>query len=187
MKADDLATSDAERRALSLLREATGETGGPMERHSLRLYLLSDKMATERGEEVDREVLFVACMLHDVGLYDTAARGGAYVLDGAEFTDSMLTELGWDEERRRLCFDAIERHHEVRPQWKHGTEVELVRRADLIDLTRGLIRFRLRREWVKDLFGLVPRDGVYSEVSREVAKAARERPLTLPKIFIRRG
>ena len=113
--AEDLVRSDSERAALQRLREITGQTGGPMERHGLRVFLIADRLATAREAEVDREVLLIAGLLHDIGLYDEASHGGVYVTEGAEFTADLLVERGWEEERIRLCFDAIERHHEPAP------------------------------------------------------------------------
>jgi HD domain len=183
--AEQLAHTDSEVAALEKLREVTAESGGPMERHGLRVFLIADRIATARGLEVDREVLLIAGLLHDVGLYDEASHGGAYVLDGAEFTADLLHTRGWEEDRIRLCFDAIERHHETRSQWDRGAEVELIRRADLVDLTDGLVRFGLTREWIRDLFKSVPRDGTYATIGREVAKQLLHHPLKFAEIFRR--
>jgi hypothetical protein len=183
--AEDLARTDSELAALGKLREVTGESGGPMERHGLRVFLIADRMATARDLEVDREVLLIAGLLHDIGLYDQASHGGTYVVDGAEFTADLLREQGWDEDRIRLCFDAIERHHETRSQWDRGPEVELIRRADLVDLTNGLVRLDVTREWLGDLFKSVPRKGTYPTVGREVAKQLLHRPLKFAQIFRR--
>jgi hypothetical protein len=183
--AEDLARTDSETAALAALRDAAGETGGPMERHGLRVFLIADRLATARGLTVDREVLLIAGLLHDVGLYDAASHGGVYVKEGAEFTAELLRRQGWDEERIRLCFDAIERHHELRSQWDRGDEVELIRRADLVDISDGLVRFGLSREWVRDLFKSVSREGTYRTIGYEVARVLRHRPLTFPQIFRR--
>src|SRR3954451_15218729 len=111
--AEDLARTDSEVAALAALRDATGESGGPMERHGLRVFLIADRLATAREAKVDREVLLIAGLLHDVGLYDAASHGGVYVREGAEFTAELLRKQGWNDERIQLCFDAIERHHEL--------------------------------------------------------------------------
>jgi predicted hydrolase (HD superfamily) len=183
--AEDLAATPSETAALEALREATGESGGPMERHGLRVFLIADRIATARELQVDREVLLIAGLLHDVGLYDAASHGGVYVREGAEFTAEILRKQGWDEDRVRLCFDAIERHHELRSQWDRGEEVELIRRADLVDVSSGLVRFGLSREWLRDLARSVSREGTYRTIGYEVARVLRHRPLTFPQIFRR--
>jgi predicted hydrolase (HD superfamily) len=184
-RAEDLARTDAETAALAALRDAAGEEGGPMERHGLRVFLIADRLATARELNVDREILLIAGLLHDVGLYDAASHGGVYVKEGAEFTAELLRAQGWDEVRIRLCFDAIERHHELRTQWDRGAEVELIRRADLVDVSNGLVRFGLSREWIRDLFKSVSRAGTYRTIGYEVARVLRHRPQTFPQIFRR--
>jgi predicted hydrolase (HD superfamily) len=184
-QAEDLVRTDSEAAALAKLREISGEVGGPMERHGLRVFLIADRLATARDAEIDREVLLIAGLLHDVGLYDEASQGGVYVLEGAEFTAALLRDQGWNEERISLCFDAIERHHELRSQWDRGAEVELIRRADLVDVSAGLVRFGLSREWLRDLFESISREGTYRTIGYEVARVLRHRPLTLPQIFRR--
>jgi HD superfamily phosphodiesterase len=183
--AEDLLRTDAETAALERLREITGQTGGPMERHGLRVFLIADRLVTARQLEVDREVLLITGLLHDIGLYDEASHGGVYVHEGAEFTAELLRAQGWDEERIRLCSDAIERHHEIRSQWERGAEVEVTRRADLVDLTSGLVAFGLPREWLRDLFKSVPRDGTYATIGNEVAKQLIHQPLQFAQIFWR--
>lgn len=184
--AEDLVNTETARAALVALREVTGEVGGAMERHCMRCFLLAERMAADRDLLVDHEVLLVAGLLHDIGLYDGASEGGVYVSDGRRFAARLLDgRPGWDERRTRLCLDAIERHHEVRSQWDAGAEVELIRRADLVELSSGAISLGLSRGWIRGLWRAVPRDGLYGEVGRMVAKALRERPATMPRILIR--
>jgi hypothetical protein len=183
--AEEHAHTDSEVAALAKLREITGEIGGPMERHGLRVFLIADRLAIARGVEVDREVLLISGLLHDVGLYDEASHGGVYVVEGAEFTAELLRTQSWEEGRIRFCFDAIERHHETRSQWDRGAEVELIRRADLVDLTSGLVRFGLSREWVRDLFKSVPRKGTYRTIGPEVGRQLLHQPLKFAQIFRR--
>ena len=183
---DELATTDGERDALARVRELAGATDGPMERHGVRCFLIGEKLAADSGREIDREVLLIASLLHDMGLYDGAAEGGAYVTDGRNYTERMLSgRPGWDPERLRRCLDAIERHHELRSQWEAGNEVELLRRADQVELGSGLIRYGIERSWLRELAGSVPRRGLYGEISKMLLKAVRERPLSIPKIFVR--
>lgn len=183
--AEDLVRTDSETAALERLREVTDQTGGPMERHGLRVFLIADRLANARESTVDREILLIAGLLHDIGLYDEASHGSIYVREGAEFTAELLRGQNWDEDRIRLCFDAIERHHDLRPQWERGDEVELIRRADLVDLTSGLVGFGLNREWLRDLFRSVPRDGTYQTIGSEVAKQLIHQPLQFVQIFRR--
>lgn len=186
VRAEDLVRSEAEVAALTALREVTGEPGGPMERHSMRCFLIAERIAADRGLMVDHEILLVAGLLHDIGLYDGASEGGVYTTDGAHFAAHLLAgRPGWDERRLRLCSEAIDRHHEIRSQWEAGAEVELMREADLVELSSGIVNHGVSRGWLRGLWRAVPRDGIYRHVGRMVSKALRERPSSVPKILIR--
>jgi hypothetical protein len=185
---DALAVTGAERRCLEqLLSAAAGTgTGEVMEAHTLRCWLLAERLALKRSLLIDPEVLRCAAILHDIGLYDRVSRGGVYVSDGAAFARELLTPFGWSEERLALCANAVEHHHELRPQWDAGAEVELLRLADLVDVTRGMVGAGLARAEISSIFAVVPRDGFYRGIGKLVVQMARERPLTLPRIFLHR-
>ena len=182
---DELATTPAAGDALGRLREATGGANGPMERHCLRTRQIAAELGRIRGWTIDGELLTVAAILHDIGLYPSASRGGVYTADGAQLARELLPAYGWDPERIERCAEAIDRHHEVRSQLSRGAEVEALRRADLVDVSGGLIRFGIDRQWLRALNRSVPRAGLGGELAKEVGRALRERPLTLPQIFWR--
>jgi HD domain len=182
---DELAVTPAERDALQRLRTATGAVDGPMERHCLRARYIAAELAGRRGWEIDGELLTVAAILHDIGLYPSASRGGVYTADGAELAREILPGHGWSAERVERCAEAIDRHHELRSQLGFGGEVEALRLADLVELSGGLIAFGLDRGWLRELGRTVPRRGLAGELVREVGRALRERPLTVPRIFWR--
>jgi hypothetical protein len=181
--ADELAHSDAERECLEEVRRLAGTTGGPLENHNVRVFRVAERLAERLGLKFDREVVLCAAQLHDVGLYPGAASAASYVEDGARLARRLLEPHDWPPARLKRCADAIERHHELRPQWKRGVEVELLRRADLVDVSGGLIALGAGRGWVRSLGREAPRRGFYREVGRLLVRAARDRPGTLPRIF----
>jgi putative nucleotidyltransferase with HDIG domain len=182
---DELTVTPAGRDALGRLRAVAGRAGGPMERHCLRVRHIAAELARSRGWEVDGEVLTVAAILHDIGLYPGASRGGVYTADGAALAREMLAAHGWTAERAQRCAEAIDRHHELRNQLGRGGEVEALRLADRVELGGGLLTCGLDRGWLRELNQAVPRRGLLGELVREVGRALRERPLTVPRIFWR--
>ena len=181
--ADELVRSPLERRFLDELRAASGEVDGPMERHGVRCFMFAELLAERRGREFDREVVLCAAFIHDAGLYDSISRGGVYTDEGGLFAELLFEEAGEPAERARLVRDACAYHHAVRDQSARGFEVELLRLADRIEVSGGLLRSGLSRGEVDVVFGQVSRKGFYSGVAGLLGHALRERPLTLPRIF----
>jgi hypothetical protein len=185
MAAGDLATTPAEVASLEAVREVTGGRAGGLELHNWRQFAFAEELARRKELEVDRELLMCAALLHDIGLYPGASRGGVYVADGAIFARELLADQGWPAERMDRLANAIELHHELRSQWDKGVEVELIRRSDLIEVSGGLVRFGLDRAFIASVNAEYPRTGFYREIGRLLGHALIERPLTLPRIFLR--
>lgn len=178
-----LVGSEAERMCLAALRAATHEPDGPMERHCVRQFLIAERLGADAAQEIDREVLLCAALLHDAGLFPGVATGDVYVADSRRLAERTLAPFGWAPDRLARCLDAVEQHHALGSRAAWGTEVDLVRRADLIDVTRGLVAFGLPRAWLRELFRKIPRTGFYRMLGREVGRMIRKRPRTLVRIF----
>jgi HD domain len=89
-RADELLCTDAEAAALDALRVATGETNGDTERHTVRHYLIAERLADTRGITFDRELLLCASFLHDAGLYGPASTGDVYIKDSVRYARRTL-------------------------------------------------------------------------------------------------
>jgi HD superfamily phosphohydrolase len=182
---DQLAATPAAIDALGRLRNVTGEREGPMERHCLRTRYVAEEIARRRGWAIDGEVLLVAAILHDIGIYPAASHGGVYTAEGAALAREILSGHGWSEDRIERCAEAIDRHHDLRRQIARGAEVEALRLADLIDVSGGVIRAGVDRAWLRSLKEAIPRAGLDRELARLLGRALRERPRTVPRIFLR--
>jgi hypothetical protein len=183
--ADKIAQTQLEQRCLEELRDACGETEGPMERHCVRIFMLVEKLAARRGLEVDREVVLSAAFLHDIGIYPSRSQGGVYTDESGEIAKRLFTEAGTDATRAQLAADACAYHHARSSQLDRGAEVELLRLADQIEVLGGLRRHGLSRDEIQGTFDEVPRAGLYGHIAKLTVRALRDRPGTIPKIFKR--
>jgi hypothetical protein len=147
--ADELIATEAESTALEALRSATAEVHGDMERHTMRQFLIAERIADMRGVAYDRELLLCASFLHDSGLYAPASTGDVYIKDSVRYARRTLEPFSWPEHRLRVCLDACEQHHAVRTRWWLPAEVELVRRSDLVEMAPELVRWGIPRAWLK--------------------------------------
>lgn len=164
--------TDSTTSCLKALRRATGMREGPIERHSARVFFIMERLAQQASLEIDREVAACAALLHDIGIYEPITRPRFYLRHGRVLAGRLLEPFEWSAERRRRCLDAIELHHRLRPQWSRGQEVELLRLADLVDASRGVVTFGLERNWMRSLFESIPRAGMQRELLRYSVRGA---------------
>ena len=176
-------STDAERACLAELRAASGEVDGAMERHCVRQFLIAERLGEDVEGGVDRELLLCAALLHDAGLYPGVSTHDAYVTDGRRLAERTLAPFEWPGARLARCLDAIEQHHAWRSRWDWGLEVELIRRADLIDVSRGLVAFGLPRSWMRELRRDVPWTAFWRTLAGEILRMLRERPRSVIRIF----
>jgi hypothetical protein len=120
--------------------------------------------------------------LHDAGLYIPSR--DPYVTEGARLAARVLEPSGWPPGRLQRCMDACEQHHAPRSRMAMGLEVELVRQADLVDVTAGIMTFGLDRRRLRALFRDVPRDGFWRLVGGSVLGELRHRPASLTGVFV---
>lgn len=95
------------------------------------------------------EKLAIAAAFHDLAAFDTLD----YLVPSIEAQDSWLRETGRDAWSDELAL-VIAQHHRLAgygPSRPYAPLVECVRRADLVDVSQGIIRFGLPRSYVKEV------------------------------------
>jgi HD domain len=103
----------AAREAEDLCREASSES---LANHCFRSFAWGVFLGVADGYTYDGEALYVASMLHDLGLTPAFDRGGCFEDDGATAAREVLHRLGWDGARVDLVADAIRLHmHDITP------------------------------------------------------------------------
>lgn len=82
--------------------------------HSLRTYLHAERAATNRsmraGLDYEQELLFYACLMHDIGASDRFDGAQRFEVEGADAATSFLLEHGIDENRADQVWQAIALH-----------------------------------------------------------------------------
>ena len=174
--AETLIETELEQRFLDELRKATGEVDGPMERHGVRCFLFVELLGQQRGLTIDRELALCAALVHDIGLYDSVSTGGVYTDEGGICAERLFTAAGASSERAELIRNTCAQHHALGDQSAKGTEVELMRLADRIELSYGLLSAGLSRSQVKEIFNRVSRQGTYRVIAGLVGHALIDAP-----------
>lgn len=94
--------------------------------HSVRTFLLARLIGRARTLSFDEEALFVAAMLHDIGLTDRFGGHERFEVDGAHAARDLCLRHGMDARRAELVWDAIALHTSSGIANHKGPEAALV-------------------------------------------------------------
>jgi hypothetical protein len=124
--------------------------------HSVRCYAWAVELARHDGLEFDPEILYVASMLHDIGLVAPYDLGGCYEVDGGLAAQRLARESGAADDRARAIYDVIALHNdEVLPP-DAAAEVVLLWDSAGTDVT-GNRYADVRPAIIPELLGAYPR------------------------------
>jgi hypothetical protein len=105
--------------------------------HVMRSYVYAEWLGQHRKAAYDREVLYVATVLHDLGLTTIAPVQARFEIEGADAAKELLARHGMSERRLELVWDAIALHTTAEIPLRKSTEVALCATGILWDL-RGV-------------------------------------------------
>lgn len=95
--------------------------------HSYRTYCFAAILATRDGLKIDREVVFIASILHDLGLSDPHKDDeGSFEWVGARLAHNFCKNEGLAEERAALVHNAIALHSSLGIADKSTPEIAMV-------------------------------------------------------------
>lgn len=137
--------------------------------------------ALRPGDEAQLVKTAVAAAFHDLGIWTDKTFD--YLEPSKRLAMAQLARSGRDEWSLEIS-EMILQHHKIR-RYRGNDEwlVEPFRRADLIDVTQGVIRFGLPRELVRDLYELWPTEGFHKRLVHFELERLRTHPLSpLPMV-----
>jgi cyanamide hydratase family protein with HD domain len=142
--------------------------------HSARTYCWGAAIGAEEGLEVDREILWTASLLHDVGLARLPRNTMCFEVEGAEFARRFLERQGMPADRAERVAVAIILHMQPGVTLDDGAEALLLDRATGLDV-RGAEYDRV--DAVRDaVTGAFPRADFDRRFLEAIAREARQRP-----------
>ncbi|RJQ68022.1 HD domain-containing protein [Pseudonocardiaceae bacterium YIM PH 21723] len=93
------------------------DTSKPIANHSVRSFLFARMIAEHQGlragHDYDGELVFLSCVLHDIGLTDAGNGEQRFEVDGADRAATWLTERGLDAARVDTVWEAIALHTSI--------------------------------------------------------------------------
>src|ERR1700757_114103 len=114
--------------------------------HSVRSYLFGRELAATKGLrreiDYDDELVFLSCVLHDLGVTEYANGDQRFEVDGADGAARFLRDHGVAEARVTTVWQAIALHTSAGLAHKFGSEQAVAQMgiaADIIGLDRQLL------------------------------------------------
>lgn len=151
--------------------------------HSLRTFLFAELAAAKTHRAHDAEALYVAAILHDVGLssrYMTDTE--RFEVDGANAARRLLERHGVDTTRADLIWDAISLHDQGGiARWKQP-EVALLNVGVSADFGGHLEL--LESSQIRAVLAAAPRDGFVPAFLEAVAAVAKRKPQATGACFV---
>ncbi|MCB5911915.1 HD domain-containing protein [Streptomyces pinistramenti] len=168
------------RRALHLvIREESAAIAHHSIRSALFARLLADHRGAEPGRDYDPELLFLACVLHDIGLTERGNGRQRFEVDGADAAAAFLAEQNLPAGQVDAVWEAIALHTSPGIAERRGTLCALVRAGVGMDFGRAA-------DFVSDATGAAihaayPRLSMTTSLVDEIVAQAAARPEKAPR------
>lgn len=153
--------------------------------HNIRSYLFARELAAaKRIVDYDDELVFLGCILHDLGVTDFGAGDQRFEVEGADAAARFLRERGVAENRVTTVWQSIALHSSVGLAHRFGPEQAVTFAGISLDIDgfeKGLLSDgfadRVHARWPRHDVGYALADAIADGTRAEPAKAP---PFTLP-------
>ena len=168
-------------------RDLIAGVAGPwLVNHSFRSYAWAVELARHDRRRFDPEILYVAAMLHDIGLVPTYDLGGSFEVDSAIAAERFVLEAGQPVPRARAIYDAIALHNNDALPPDPAPEVVLLWDSTGVDVTGE--RFDdVRAALVPELIAAYPRLDFKRDFATHFADQARRKPTSRAAAMVAAG
>ena len=127
--------------------------------HCYRVLNVYVQLAALKGVAVNVDEAAIALAFHDIGLWTDKTLD--YLPPSVrEARQYLAANAGFDVTKIGLM---ISEHHKLLP-YKADPQVELFRRADLVDFSLGLVRHGLSKSWIAELKAVFPNAGFHNRL-----------------------
>jgi HD domain len=153
--------------------------------HCVRSYLFARELAAAKGlhrdVHYDDELVFLACMLHDLGATDHGNGDQRFEVDGADAAARFLSERGVPEARVSTVWQAIALHTSTGLAHKFGLVQGVAQMGVSADMI-GVGREVLPPGFADQVHALWPRGDVGYSLPRIIARQVEENPAKGPPL-----
>jgi hypothetical protein len=163
--------SDLARKAASLAEQAHPKV---LLNHVHRTLWFAEFLGRKREMKYDRELVYIASLLHDLGLSASHAADKRFEVDGADAASRFLLENNYPKSKADIVWDAIAPHALAD---RKQPEVALVHYGAYVDVM-GLRIGEITPSLIDDTLALYPRIGMKAAFTEALAEVAKKKPHT---------
>ncbi|PPS91454.1 hypothetical protein BZZ08_00334 [Streptomyces sp. MH60] len=147
--------------------------------HVMRTYLYSAVLFERRGIRYDRELAFVAAVLHDLGLLETyQVPGERFEVGGADAAQRFLRKQGVPEDRVAVVWDAIALHTSSSIASRKRPEIAMVSVGSAVDFAgQGLQQ--IPADALEDILTAFPREDFKQNAVHTILSICRMNPMSV--------
>ncbi len=165
--------SELARAVTSLVREVSTV---PLFNHVTRSFLFGSRLGTAKGLMFDPELLFVAAMMHDLGLTERYMADARFEIDGADAATRILRDRGYPDAKIDIVWEAIALHASMEIAARRCPEVALVHLGTFMDA--GFNADKLPAEVFQEVFDALPRMNSSAHLTEAIGAVLRKKPHT---------
>jgi hypothetical protein len=147
--------------------------------HSVRSYLFARELAAANGFRVgidyDDDLVYLSCVLHDLGATDHANGGQRFEVDGADAAAEFLREHGVEEARVETVWTAIALHTSAGLAHRFGPVAAIAQMgigADIIGIGKDM----LPGGFADRVHDALPRHNLGYELAAVIARQVHDNP-----------
>lgn len=138
--------------------------------HAVRTFLFGALTGRASGLKVNHELLYIACILHDIGLTEQFVGDLPFEIQGAQAASRFLEEHGLAKDKSAIVWDGIAMHASAIGQFKQpeialvgagavadvvGPDFSVIKKRDVSEVVRAFPRLKFKDEFVKTCVGVV--------------------------------
>jgi hypothetical protein len=165
--------SDLAKVVTSLVREVSS---APLFNHVARSFLFGSRLGTAKALKFDPELLFVAAMMHDLGLTEQYMAEARFEIDGADAAARILRARGYPEAKIDIVWEAIALHASMEIAARRCSEVALLHLGTFMDA--GFNAEKLPAAVFQEVFDALPRMNSSTHMIEAIGAVLRKKPHT---------
>jgi hypothetical protein len=166
--------SELVRKAAALVEQAHSK---PFLNHVHRTWWFAEFIGKKRQMKYDRELVYLASLLHDLGLSKDHIADKRFEVDGADAASRFLHVHDYPKTKVDIVWDAIALHSSAEIADRREPEVALVHFGAHVDVL-GLRMDEISSQLIDDTLALYPRLGFKRAFTEALAEVARFKPHT---------